>query len=197
MLFSRPVLDGIAAGRVTVAFRRWRKPTVRTGGTLRTPVGLLRIETIERLDPGQISDRDARSAGFASAQEARASLAADDGKPVYRIVFRLEGEDPRVFLRSDIPSAAEAEEVVAKLARLDYARGTPWTDKTLRLIAGSPGTRAADLAARLDRDRDAFKADVRKLKELGLTESLDVGYRLSPRGQALLRSCAPSEVDGE
>jgi ribosomal protein S19E (S16A) len=27
---------------------------------------------------------------------------------------------------------------------------------------------------------------VRKLKELGLTESLEVGYRLSPRGRALL-----------
>jgi hypothetical protein len=31
-----------------------------------------------------------------------------------------------------------------------------------------------------------FKADVRKLKELGLTESLEVGYRLSPRGRAVL-----------
>jgi hypothetical protein len=28
---------------------------------------------------------------------------------------------------------------------------------------------------------------VRKLKELGLTESLPVGYRLSPRGEAYLR----------
>jgi biotin operon repressor len=46
--------------------------------------------------------------------------------------------------------------------------------------------RAADLAAGLGRERAAFKADVRKLKELGLTESLEVGYRLSPRGRALL-----------
>jgi len=29
---------------------------------------------------------------------------------------------------------------------------------------------------------------VRKLKELGLTESLEVGYRLSPRGVAVLRA---------
>jgi hypothetical protein len=197
MLFKRAVLDGIATGRVTLAFRRWWRPTVTSGGTLRTPVGVLRIETIDKIDPGQISDRDARSAGFASAQEARVGLGADGGKPAYRIAFRLQGEDPRVCLRSDLPSAAEADEIAARLARLDHARGTPWTDKTLRLIAGSPGTRAADLAARLDRDRDAFKADVRKLKELGLTESLDVGYRLSPRGQALLRMRAPPEVDGD
>ena len=36
------------------------------------------------------------------------------------------------------------------------------------------------------RERHPFKTDVRKLKELGLTESLEVGYRLSPRGRALL-----------
>jgi Mn-dependent DtxR family transcriptional regulator len=47
--------------------------------------------------------------------------------------------------------------------------------------------RAADLAKHLGRDRKSFKTDVRKLKELGLTESLEVGYRLSPRGRAWLR----------
>ena len=31
-----------------------------------------------------------------------------------------------------------------------------------------------------------FKQDVRRLKELGLTESLDIGYQLSPRGEAVL-----------
>ena len=36
------------------------------------------------------------------------------------------------------------------------------------------------------RDTLAFKANVRKLKGLGLTESLAVGYRLSPRGVAVL-----------
>ena len=35
-------------------------------------------------------------------------------------------------------------------------------------------------------DRPAFKLNVRKLKALGLTESLEVGYRLSPRGAAFL-----------
>jgi hypothetical protein len=31
--------------------------------------------------------------------------------------------------------------------------------------------------------KQRFKTNVRKLKELGLTESLEVGYRLSPRGK--------------
>ncbi|HJW62866.1 MAG TPA: hypothetical protein VJ849_05160, partial [Actinomycetes bacterium] len=55
-----------------------------------------------------------------------------------------------------------------------------------RLIGDQPGVRAGDLAGQRGRERHPFKTDVRKLKELGLTESLEVGYRLSPRGRALL-----------
>jgi hypothetical protein len=36
-------------------------------------------------------------------------------------------------------------------------------------------------------DRYAFKDLVYKLKKLGLTYSLDVGYSISPRGRAYLR----------
>ena len=64
----------------------------------------------------------------------------------------------------------------------------PWTTEVLELIRDNPGTLAADLAARRRRERLRFKADVRKLKALGLTESLRVGYRLSPRGQAVLQA---------
>jgi len=37
------------------------------------------------------------------------------------------------------------------------------------------------------RPTQPFKTDVRKLKNLGLTISLPVGYRLSPRGEAYVR----------
>jgi hypothetical protein len=56
----------------------------------------------------------------------------------------------------------------------------------LRLIAERPAVRAPDLAASLGRETLAFKRDVRKLKELGLTRSLEVGYAISPRGRAYL-----------
>jgi hypothetical protein len=78
--------------------------------------------------------------------------------------------------------------VKARLARLDRAAPRPWTHSTLRLIATYPGIVSTVLARHAERDRPAFKLDVRKLKEMGLTESLDVGYRLSPRGEAVLRS---------
>ena len=66
------------------------------------------------------------------------------------------------------------------------ARSGPWTRKTLELIRAQPGVRAADLAAELGRPRDDFKQDVRRLKRLGLTISLEIGYRLSPLGEAFL-----------
>ena len=57
----------------------------------------------------------------------------------------------------------------------------------LELIRARPATRAPDLAASLGRETKSFKTDVRKLKTLGLTESLVVGYRLSPRGETFLQ----------
>lgn len=58
----------------------------------------------------------------------------------------------------------------------------------LRLIERRPRISSAELAREAGRERRAFKADVRKLKELGLTVSHEVGYELSPKGRALLRS---------
>jgi hypothetical protein len=184
MLFDRRALRGIASGEVTVAFRRWRRPTVKAGGTLRTRVGVLGIESVEPIEPAQVTDADARRAGYSDRSAVLSSL-RPEGR-LYRVSFRLVGPDPRVALRqrADL-SPAERAELDRRLARLDAAsRHGPWTSDVLRLIRRRPATRAADLAAELGREKAAFKADVRKLKELGLSESLDVGYRLSPRGHA-------------
>jgi hypothetical protein len=86
-----------------------------------------------------------------------------------------------------VPDAAEIDTIVARLDRLDRASTTgPWTRATLLLIDELPATRAPDLAQRLGYDTPAFKQNVRKLKELGLTESLDIGYRISARGATVL-----------
>ncbi|MGK9231852.1 hypothetical protein KXS07_09495 [Inquilinus limosus] len=187
MLFKRPVLDRIAAGAVTLAFRRWRRPTVRPGGTLTTPVGVLAIEAVDIVAADRITDAEARRAGFAGRDDLLAGLGPTEGE-LYRIAFRLQGADPRAALREQ--DDLTAEDVVAlreRLDRLDHAgRHGAWARAVLRLIAEHPGTRAPELAARLGRETAAFKTDVRKLKALGLTESLEVGYRLSPRGRALL-----------
>ena len=74
MLFRADVLHGIADGRVTLAFRRWRRTPPAEGATLRTPIGVLRIEHVSTVDEGDITAADIRQTGLSPA-ELRASLA--------------------------------------------------------------------------------------------------------------------------
>lgn len=106
MLFKRPVLDRIAAGDVTLAFRRWRRPTVRTGGTLTTPAGMLAIESVEIAAADRITAAEALQAGFSSRDDLLAGLAGAEGD-LYRIAFRLQGADPRTALREQDDLAPE------------------------------------------------------------------------------------------
>ena len=184
MLFRLDELRRIQEGEITLAFRRWRRPTVKAGGTLRTKAGVLAIDSVEPIAEEDVTDEDARRAG-APDREALLARLRPDGR-LHRVEFRLAGPDPRIALRERAQvSPAERAEIDARLARFDAAsRHGPWTRTVLGLIAERPGTRAPDLAATVGRETAPFKADVRKLKELGLTESLEVGYRLSPRGRA-------------
>jgi hypothetical protein len=115
-------------------------------------------------------------------------VAAPDG-------LSLAGPDPRIALREDVPEGAELDQLLGRLVRFDLRSGSgPWTRKILTLLHERPGVRAADLAHDTAMEKAGFKINVRKLKGLGLTESLSVGYRLSPRGEAVLRSledCGP------
>jgi hypothetical protein len=188
MLFTQPALAGIESGTITLAFRRWKRARVRPGSRLRTRVGVVGVDAVDAVDPQRITEREARQAGFDSRAALLRQLERREEGTTYRIRLRLAGPDPRVALRtSHRLTADELGVVLDRLARLDRAsRHGPWTARVLRLIADEPETRAADLAVTLGRERLAFKRDVRKLKELGLTESLDVGYRLSPRGRTIL-----------
>ena len=92
---------------------------------------------------------------------------------------------PRLTLREHADlDPDELDSLRRRLRRLD--RGDPWTESYLRLIAANPGVVARELAPQVGMERDPFKIRVRRLKDLGLTESLLVGYRISPRGAAVL-----------
>jgi hypothetical protein len=188
VLFRRRTLDGILAGEITVAFRRWDRPRARAGGRQRTVVGELAIDSVERVPRSAITAADARRAGHASRAELLRELDARGDAPIWRIEFHWAGEDPRLALRerADL-TPDELAALRERLERLDAASAHgAWTRATLELIAQRPEVLAAELAATLGREKHPFKRDVRKLKELGLTQSMPVGYRLSPRGRALL-----------
>jgi hypothetical protein len=187
MLFRHDILQGIAEGRVTLAFRRWRRAAPADGSSLRSPVGVLCLDRVTVVDEGDITTEDVRRTGM-SPEELRASTAGEG--TLLRIEIRLAGNDPRIALRERLPEHAELDTIVARLARIDAASPAPWTTRYLQLIAGQPGVVSRRLAPQVDADVPPFKRRVRQLKELGLTESLEVGYRLSPRGRAVLECLA-------
>jgi hypothetical protein len=199
VLLDLATLDGITQGRIDVVFRRWSRPTVKAGGRLRTRVGELHIVAVDRIEPGDIDDDDARRAGFAAAAEVVQALlrprpagrgrgpGGDGERHVYRVTVAPGGEDPRIARRRTLLSPEELDAMVDRLDSMDTrSRQGPWTRRSLELIAAWPARRAPDLAAMDAMETAPWKARIRRLKELGLTESLEVGYRLSPRGEQVL-----------
>ena len=79
MLLKLELLEAIKAGKVDLVFRRWSRPSVKAGGTLKTKVGLLRIGAITDMEPAEVSEADARRAGFADVADFRKWL--DTMKP--------------------------------------------------------------------------------------------------------------------
>ena len=193
MLFAGPDRDGVAEGRITTAYRRWAEARVVEGRVYRTNAGRIEIDSVREVNPDLIADNDADviAADRQNAKDVRRRLRGNEDWPTFLIKFHLvEGPDPREELAASADlSADDLEDLRGRLAKLDeLSRHGAWTTQTLRQIEAKPATRAGDLAADVGRDTAGFKLDVRKLKNLGLTYSLEVGYELSPRGMAYLKS---------
>lgn len=188
MLITNAVLDRIAAGDVDTLFRRQKRPTVKTDGTLRTRIGMLDIVRVDRIELDEITPEDSRRAGFDSVDDVIEELVRKPDGDFYRVRVRQGGRDPRVELRERTDLADD--EMADLRRRLDGwdARSPhgPWTRQTLTIIAERPHVRAPDLAASLGWETKPFKANVSKLKGLGLTISHSPGYELSPRGRVVL-----------
>jgi hypothetical protein len=191
MLMPMRFRDGVARGDITLTFRRWKRLQVVAGHRYRTAAGRVEVDKIDEVDPDRITNADARRAGFGSRAELLRELRGADDLPTYRIRFHaVDGPDERDTLAASAAlSPAEVDEITRRLDRLDRASTHgPWTGAVLDVINRRPAVRAADLALEFGRETQPFKLDVRKLKNLGLTISLERGYRLSPRGEAYLRA---------
>jgi len=187
--FEQRLRDGIHSGVIVLAFRRWRRSQVAPGRCYRTGIDIVEVESVDVVEPSSVDAAQAREAGYASVGELLADLRGDPALPVYRIrLRRIDGPDPRDELaRAAGLTDADVVAITARLAGMDRSssRG-PWTGAVLALIADRPGIVSAVLAEAMGWERQDFKLHVRRLKELGLTLSLNVGYRLSPRGESYL-----------
>jgi hypothetical protein len=195
LLFQKRFHEGLVSGSITLSFRIWPKARVKPGGRYRChPIGVVEVDSMDRIRVAAIGDADARRAGFADREslleymrKLRPDL--DEGTEVFRIGLHYGGDGDRASIALDDRLAPEdVQTVSAKLKKLDAVR--PWTAETLALILRNPRVAASQLAKQAGREKAAFKADVVKLKKLGLTQSFEVGYEISPRGGAYLRALA-------
>jgi hypothetical protein len=186
MLLRQTELEGILLGSVELIFRCWQRPTVKTGGSLLTPIGKLSILAVDDVTGASISEQEARRAGYDSLAALRAELDRYPRARVFRVSLGPLEPDPRIALGNQAATDAEAAGLAVRLAGFDRRAANAWTTATLELIGRRPETRAAALARELGQERESFKLNVRKLKNLGLTQSLELGYRLSARGESVL-----------
>ncbi|HVS11985.1 MAG TPA: ASCH domain-containing protein [Planctomycetota bacterium] len=198
LLFQKRFHEGLTSGAITLTFRAWDKPRVKPGGRYRChPIGVLEVDSIRRVSLKEIRESDAERAGFASRAELLGYLApylatgskdeVDPNTELWRVELHHGGDGDRVETAlEDQLTTGDVEEIRRRLARLDARE--PWTLETLRLIEKQPRVAASRLAAKLGRETAPFKVDVRKLKKLGLTQSFEIGYEVSPRGRAYLRA---------
>jgi len=206
LLFQKRFHEGLVSGTVTLTFRRWDKPHVRAGGRYRChPIGVLEVSRVERIAVRVITERDAERSGFLTRAELVTYLGTAKDEPVtdasevWRVELHHGGDGDRIELALETElTKDDVRAIKAKLLKMDVAE--PWTKKTLAIIGKHPRTAASQLAAKLGRATLPFKADVVKLKKLGLTQSFEVGYEISPRGAAYLaaitspRKIPPSSV---
>lgn len=189
MLFKKDILEQIGKGTVTMAYRRWAKPAVKPGSTLLTAVGVLQVISVKEITYDSITDKNIQQAGLSSRAQLDKELSFKKEGILYKIVFRLQGEDPRLALREETNiTVEEFEQLKTKLEKMDKtSRYGPWTETILKLITKHPGKHAIFFAEKLGMEKDWLKLHIRKLKNLGLTISLSVGYEIAPRGEKFMQ----------
>jgi hypothetical protein len=187
-MFNLATVNGLVAGRVHCTFRRWETVRPKVGSRFTTRGIVIEVTSIEQVAEDELTDADAYEAGFDSLKALLRWTSSKGVGELYRIGIVDAGPDPRIALRATQLTDAELESLHTKLERMDRAADAPWTLRTLRQIEQDPGVVSTELAAAVGEERAYFKIRVRRLKALGLTESLEVGYQLSPRGAAYLAS---------
>lgn len=194
LLFQKRFHAGLVEGSITLTFRQWDTPRVRPGGRYRChPIGVVEVDDLRRIRVGEISEEDSRRAGFESRCDLLSYLGQmkgellDDGREVFRVALHYGGDGDRVetAMQTDL-SVDDVADIRARLGKLDAGSDKPWTRRTLKLIESNPRVAASKLAAKVREETLPFKARVVKLKKLGLTQSFEVGYEISPRGRVYL-----------
>ena len=187
MMFKRAFHAGIVAGTTTVSYRSWKRAQVRTGGIYYLhPLGEIEVVSVE--EAAGIDADDLQHTGFTSREDLLKALGDSAGRRLFRVGFRFLGprRKPVAPLDEQPVDDAAFERLERDLDRKDQRAGRDWTRPLLTLIGDQPGASSAVLAEAMAMERMKLKQEVRKLKKLGLTISLETGYRVSKWGWSYL-----------
>ena len=185
MQFTKPYKQAIAAGTLTRTYRRWKSPQAKVDGTYNIhPYGAILVTSISQLRLQDASIKDIQQSGFDSANAIAEHLKTSLNETVYCVHFRYIGTDAVKQIDTGRLPTIELEAISIKLMRMNKTK--LWTHHALRLVRDQPAKRAADLAPILEMDLPTFKRNMRKLKNLGLTLSLETGYQITARGTQMI-----------
>ncbi|MCE7044426.1 hypothetical protein [Dyadobacter sp. CY312] len=188
MLFKEIHLRGIRSGNITLAFRKWQKAFVKKGSLLHTSIGLVQIHAIEAINESDITSQDALNAGFPDKKQLVQSFVQNGEGTIFKISISYHSADPRIKLReqSEI-SEQQFADLKKKLVRLDnLSKHGHWTERILLTIKDNPNLHAVGIAMQTGFEKEWLKLNIRKLKNLGLTISHNIGYELSPLGEKFI-----------
>ncbi len=189
MMFKQQFHEGIADGTITRTIRCWKRLQVKEGGYYKIyPVGSLEVISIQTCTLDELSIEDAMRSGFADRDELIEILEPAPDRLLYRIDFNFVGHRKKLEVNRDAATGRELIKLQSALELRDKnSKVGPWTRDTIIAICKNPGLSSTKLALMLGREKAALKQDVRKLKKLGLTISLETGYELSERGKSWLK----------
>jgi len=195
MLFKKVHLQGIKSGNITLAFRRWKKASIKSGSLLHTSIGLVKIGEIETVNENDISEKDVLNAGFTNRKQLLKSSARNRTGTIFKISVNYHSEDPRMKLREQT-ELTEQELTILKesVQRLDkFSKQGSWTSKVLLAIKDNPNHPAIGITKLTGFEKEWLKRNIRKLKNLGLTISHTTGYEISPLGRFFIEKVLDKE----
>jgi hypothetical protein len=195
MLFKEVHLQGIKSGKITLAFRKWQKASVKIGSLLHTSIGLVEIHNIEAINENDITDKDASKAGFTDKKQLLKSFTHNSTGTIFKISVSYHSADPRIQLREQTElSERQFIDLKKKLERLDnHSKQGHWTRNILLTIKDNPNLHAIGIAKLTGFEKEWLKLNIRKLKNLGLTISHHVGYEISPLGKRFVEKLLNEE----
>ena len=194
MLIKQAQLEKIRIGQISLIFRKWKKKIINKGTLLKTSIGQVEILDIKEISSTEISVKDTHEAGYEKLSDLLETLNSYPGK-LFKIGVRYHSQDPRIILRNKSTlDKVEFDQIKLKLQRLDkYSKHGDWTILVLHAILENPKLKSGDLAFIVDKERVWLKTNIRKLKNVGLTISHEVGYSISPLGKIFLEKYRSSD----